>query len=284
MFEENGNAPQIQLMNGAELERYQLHRRFDRMGRLIGDEKIRRLMDSYVMIVGMGGVGSWAAEAVARAGVGHVAVVDFDEICVTNSNRQLHAMAGQIGRKKAEVMAERLRLINPQAEIVLHPEFYNDKTADALLARKPDFLIDSIDNITAKCHLIARCKRDGIPLVCATGSGGRLDPTRVQVKDLSETEIDPLARSIRRILRQQYGFPEVGSFGVPAVFSAEPVIQPKELTYDEGKGFRCVCPHGNNGLHSCEDRNLIMGNACFVTGTFGFVCASVAIQWLIKID
>lgn len=269
-------------MTPAELENYRLHRRFDRMGRLIGDSKMKRLMDSHVMIIGLGGVGSWAAESIVRSGVGEVTVVDFDEICITNTNRQLHALAGLVGQNKAEVMAERLRKVNPQAKINELVKFYNFETSDEIFARKPDFVIDAIDNVTAKCHLLARCRDLGIPVVASTGSGGKIDPTRVRIADLAQTEIDPLARVIRRILRQQYGFPDTGPFGIHAVYSDESVIEPVDLTYDGGKGFRCVCPQGDNGLNTCDQKNVILGNASFVTGAFGFACASVVVRQLIS--
>ncbi len=269
-------------MTPSELENYRLHRRFDRMGRLIGDPKMKRLMDSHVMVIGLGGVGSWAAESIVRSGVGEVTVVDFDEICITNTNRQLHALAGLVGQNKAEVMAERLRKVNPQAKINELVKFYNFETSDEIFARKPDFVIDAIDNVTAKCHLLARCRDFGIPVVASTGSGGKIDPTRVRIADLAQTEIDPLARVIRRILRQQYGFPESGPFGIHAVYSDEQVIEPVDLTYDGGKGFRCVCPQGDNGLNTCDQKNVILGNASFVTGAFGFACASVVVRQLIE--
>ena len=269
-------------MTPSELENYRLHRRFDRMGRLIGDLSMKRLMDSHVMVIGLGGVGSWAAESIVRSGVGEVTVVDFDEICITNTNRQLHALAGLVGQNKAEVMAERLRKVNPQAKVNELVKFYNFETSDEIFARKPDFVIDAIDNVTAKCHLLARCRDLGIPVVASTGSGGKIDPTRVRIADLAQTEIDPLARVIRRILRQQYGFPESGPFGIHAVYSDEQVIEPVELTYDGGKGFRCVCPQGDNGLNTCDQKNVILGNASFVTGAFGFACASVVVRQLIE--
>lgn len=269
-------------MTEAELETYRLHRRYDRMGRLVGDRKMKKLMDSHVMVIGLGGVGSWAAEAILRSGVGEVTIVDFDEICITNFNRQLHALQGLVGNNKAEVLAERFRKINPQARV--HPivKFYNFETCAEIFSRRPDFVIDAIDNVTAKCHLLNHCRKEGIPVVCSTGSGGRLDPLQIKSRDLSETEIDPLARAIRKILREKYGFPEKGSFGIPAVFSTEPATHPEELTYDNGQGFRCVCPQGDNPYFQCDNRNLIMGNAGFVTGAFGLACASIAVRALIE--
>lgn len=263
-----------------ELEAYRLHRRFDRMGRLIGDEKMKKLMNSHVMIIGLGGVGSWAAESITRSGVGKLTVVDFDEICVTNFNRQLQALQGLVGQQKADVVAERLRKINPQAEVISIPKFYNAQHSAEILRERPDFVIDAIDHVTAKCHLLATCRKEGIPVVTSTGSGGRMDPTAVKVTDLSETQKDPLARSIRRILREKYQFPLEGSYGIQAVYSEEPATAPVELTYDNGKGFRCVCPQGQNEFFNCDSRNLIYGNASFVTGTFGLVCASVVVRAL----
>jgi tRNA A37 threonylcarbamoyladenosine dehydratase len=263
-----------------EDETYRLHRRFDRLGRLIGDEKMKRLMNSHVLVVGLGGVGSWAAEALMRSGIGHLSIVDFDEICVTNFNRQLHALQGLVGQSKAAVMADRLAKINPQAKVTVHSKFYNFETSDEIFADRPDFVVDAIDHVTSKCFLLKTCREQSIPIVCSTGSAGRMDPTRISVKDLAETERDPLARSVRRILRQQYGFPETGAFGVHAVYSDEPVIEPEELKYDNGQGFRCVCPQGDNPFFNCDSRNIILGSSAFVTGAFGLACASVVVRKL----
>lgn len=274
----------IQPMTEAELENYTLHRRFDRMGRLVGDSKMQKLMNSHVMIIGLGGVGSWAAESIVRSGVGEVTLVDFDEVCITNFNRQVPAVQGTVGKKKADVMAERMQKVNPQAKINAIPLFYNQEYCPEIFKKRPDFVIDAIDSVTSKCHLIAFCVKEGIPIVSSTGSGGRLDPAYVKATDLAFTEHDPLAREIRRILRQQYGFSrdEKTPFGVQAVYSDEPSKMPEELKYDNGKGFRCVCPQGDNEFFNCDNRNVILGNASFVTGTFGFHCASVVVRALIS--
>jgi tRNA A37 threonylcarbamoyladenosine dehydratase len=270
-------------MTDGELAEYRLHRRFDRMARLVGDRPMKTLLRSHVLIAGLGGVGSWAAEAVVRSGVGRVTVIDFDAVCVTNANRQLHALDETVGRPKAEVMAERLRRINPRAEIRAEARFIDQGACAELLGDKPGYVIDAIDSVASKCQLLAYCKTQGIPVVTSTGSGGRLDPTRVRVADLSKTESDPLARDIRRILREKHGFPkkEGAAFGIPAVFSAEPHRKPKELHYDHGKGFRCVCPQKDNPFFNCDERNLIYGNAGFVTGAFGLAAASVAVRGLL---
>src|SRR6185312_1419181 len=147
---------------GAEENAYRLHRRFDRLGRLYGDGAVERLMAAKVLVVGLGGVGSFAAEGLARSAVGHLTLVDFDTVCVTNTNRQLQAMKGTIGHAKAVLLAERLRMINPQAEIVAHELFYNAERSDQLLTSPfggtYDFVVDCIDNMTAKAHLLARCR------------------------------------------------------------------------------------------------------------------------------
>lgn len=272
------NPVPLPFLEGAELENYKLHRRFDRMGRLVGDQAMKRLMDAHVMIIGLGGVGSYAAEMIVRSGVGKVTLVDFDQVCITNVNRQLHAMAGKIGKWKADILAERFRQVNPKAEIVPINKFYNYEHADELLAHNPDYVIDAIDSVTSKAHLLNECTKRGIKVVCSAGAGGRMDPTMIQTADLNKTTIDPLARMIRKILRTKYDFPKGQGFGIPTVFSTEPVREPMELQYDGGKGFRCVCPQGNNEYFTCDNRNLILGTAGFVTGTFGFACASVVVR------
>jgi len=273
----------LELMTESELETYRMHRRFDRMGRLIGDEGMRRLMNAHVMILGLGGVGSFAAESIVRSGVGEVTLIDFDEICITNFNRQLHALGGLVGKQKAEVMGERLQKINPQLKANILVKFYNEKTAAEIFSRKPDYVIDAIDSVTSKCHLIHYCHSNKIPLVSCMGSGGRLDPSQIRVSDLSETSVDPLARDVRLILRQKYGFPSEGKgkFGIPAVYSIEHPRKPVDLHYDGGKGFRCVCPQGENEFFNCDSRNMIWGNAGFVTGAAGLQMASVVVRGLL---
>ncbi|MBC7386228.1 MAG: tRNA threonylcarbamoyladenosine dehydratase [Cryobacterium sp.] len=270
----------------AELENYKLHRRFDRIGRLVGDAAMKKLMGSHVMVVGLGGVGSWAAEMLARSGVGTLTLVDFDEVCITNFNRQLHALQGAVGTQKVTAVAERLAKINPALKIVPVLKFFNRDSQEEIFAGQgdvgvPDFVIDAIDSITPKCMLLAHCQQNGIPIVTSTGSSGKLDPTRVEILDLAKTEVDPLARAVRRILREQYGFPAKGVFGIPSVFSGEAPIMPSELKYDNGKGFKCVCPQGDNTFFQCDNRNIIMGSAGFVTSAFGMAAASYVVRCLI---
>lgn len=255
------------------------HRRFDRAARLLGDEGIARLARSTVTVFGVGGVGSFAAEALVRSGVGRVILVDYDRICVTNVNRQLHAMKGTLGKPKVEVMAERLRLINPDATIETRAEFYAAETSARLLVPEPDIVIDAIDNIAAKMHLIATCVRDRLRIVSAMGAAARLDPTQVRVADLSETRVDPFARDLRRNLRRKHGLDCTQRTGVWAVFSEEPPLPPQLLAYDDG-AFRCVCPGGMNGKNDCEHKNRVEGSIAFVPSVFGMTMASVAVKLL----
>jgi tRNA A37 threonylcarbamoyladenosine dehydratase len=263
--------------------RYKTHRRFDRAARLFGEPGLRTLMDARVVVFGMGGVGSFAAEALARSGVGHLVLVDFDDVCVTNQNRQLHALKGTIGKAKVDVMAERLRLVSPTATIEAVPRFYQAEVEDEMLGGRIDYVVDAIDNLTAKTHLLAACLRRGIPVVAAMGAAARIDPTRVRVTDLADTEVCPFARDVRTILRKKHGLTvdRHQPTGILAVWSDETPIDPAPVSYDEGKGFQCVCPNKDNGLHSCESRARIDGSAAFVTGAFGLAAASVVVRTLI---
>ncbi len=255
------------------------HRRFDRTARLVGDAGIARLAGSTVSVFGVGGVGSFAAEALVRSGVGRVILVDYDRICVTNVNRQLHALKGTLGKSKVAVMAERLRLINPDATIEARPEFYAAETSARLLVPEPDVVIDAIDNMAAKMHLIATCLRDRLRCISAMGAAARLDPTLVRIADLSETRADPFARDLRRNLRRKHAIDCTRHVGVWAVYSEEPPIAPRELAYDDG-AFRCVCPGGDNGRNDCEHKHRVEGSAAFVPSMFGAAAASLAVKLL----
>lgn len=259
--------------------KYLLHRRFDRMGRLVGDQNMENLFRSHVMVIGLGGVGGWAAESLARSGVGRITLVDFDDICVTNTNRQIQAMQNQVGVKKAIALADRLSKINPQLIVEPIVEFYREENSDFILNQQPDWILDCIDNITAKCHLLSECRRRDQKVMTSGGAGGRMDPMKIRCADLSQTSEDPFLQQVRKTLRQRHDFPREGTlFGVPCVYSEETMREPVDLHYDQGKGFRCVCPKGQNDFHSCERRNVIYGSASFLTGSFGFAMASHVIR------
>ena len=258
-----------------------VHRRFDRTARLLGEPGIARLATSTVTVFGVGGVGSFAAEGLVRSGVGRVILVDYDRICVTNVNRQVHAMKGTLGKTKVDVMAERLRAINPDAVIEARAEFYNADTSARLLVPEPDVVIDAIDNVTAKMHLIATCVRDRLRLVSTMGAAARLDPTQVRTADLSATKICPFARDLRKSLRKKHGLDCTQRTGVIAVYSEEPPVAPHALAYDNG-GFQCVCPGGQNGVNDCDQKNRIEGSVAFVPSVFGMTAAAAAVRLLLS--
>ncbi|HBQ17474.1 MAG TPA: tRNA threonylcarbamoyladenosine dehydratase [Myxococcales bacterium] len=262
--------------------RYRTHRRFDRAARLFTEPGLHRLMEARVLVVGVGGVGSFAAESLSRSAVGELVLIDFDDVCVTNANRQLHALRGNIGKSKVEVMAERLRLVNPAARVTAVPRFYEASASEDLLDGRVDFVVDAIDNLTAKAHLVATCLRRGIPLVSSMGAAARMDPTLIRVADLANTQRDPFAKALRKILRKEHGLEMLPGqpVGVPAVFSTETPREPAPVSYDEGQGFVCVCPNKNNGMHTCDKRARIDGSASFVTGAFGLAAASVVVRTL----
>ena len=259
---------------------FKLHRRFDRAGRLVGEAAMERLWNARVRLFGLGGVGSWAAEALVRAGVGHLTLVDFDTVCATNVNRQLHAMKGTIGKSKAALVAERCRQISPDATIEEIPEFYNADTSERLLPanERIDYVIDAVDNMKAKLHLLATCVQRGLPVISSMGAAGRLDPTQVRVADLCETYNDPFAKDVRKLLRIKHGIDTSVPCGVKVVFSPERRINPEPLSYDHGTGFLCICPSKDNDVHTCDHRTRIDGTAGFVTGAFGLVAASAVVR------
>ncbi len=258
--------------------------RFERTTRLFGSAKMRKLSASHVAIFGLGGVGGYTAEGLARTGIGRLTVVDFDRICVTNINRQLQALSGTVGQSKAELIAERIRAINPAAEIHTHVKFYNKDTSAELLEPAPDVVVDCIDNVTAKMHLVATCVEKNIPLVVTLGAGARVDPTCIRVVKLTETHTDPLGRALRKHIRRKHDVTEEQLEKVVAVFSDEVVRMP--ITDHGGVvcGVNCVCPSADNEFHTCKRRHVIYGTAVFVTSVFGMAAASAVVRMLLGMD
>ncbi len=258
---------------------FRLHRRFDRTGRLLGEAGMRRLNDARVIVFGLGGVGSYAVEGLVRSGVGHLTLVDFDVVCVTNANRQLHATVSTVGKAKAELMAQRCKQINPDVDVTAVVDFYREDTSARLLAGEWDSVVDAIDNVKAKLHLLSTCVARAIPVVSSMGAAGRLDPTYIRVDDLCETHMDPFAKDVRKLLKRKHGIDTNRPTGITAVFSIEPRRAPFDLGYDEASGgFLCVCPHGENEFHSCEHRNQIDGSVAFVTSIFGMQIAGAVVR------
>jgi tRNA A37 threonylcarbamoyladenosine dehydratase len=246
--------------------------RFGGIARLYGQNGLMKLRAARVCVVGIGGVGAWAAEALARSGVGALTLVDLDEVCVSNINRQLHALTETVGRAKVDVMAERIRAINPDCRVVAEQQFFTEQTAAALLAPKFDFVLDAIDSVSNKVFLLAGCRQRNIPVVACGGAGGRRDGTRIRTADLAQTTHDRLLAEVRKKLRKDFQFPADGSaMGVACVFSTEPPVfaQPDGSVCEN----RTAAPDGtrlncNGGL----------GSATFVTGAFGFVAAGIVVR------
>ncbi|MDB6015956.1 MAG: UBA/THIF-type binding protein [Pedosphaera sp.] len=245
--------------------------RFGGVARLFGAEGLARLGRSHVCVVGIGGVGSWAVEALARSGIGALTLVDLDEVCVSNVNRQLHALDGEIGRPKIEVMARRAQAINPGCEVHPIAAFFTEANAKELLNSRFDYVIDAIDSSTKKSLMIALCRELGIPILTTGAAGGRRNPAAVSVADLARASHDRLLRETRSKLRTRHGFPRGDKpLKVDCVFSTEPQVYP-------GKDG-AVCgerePGGDLRLN-CDSG---FGTASFVTGTFGFVAAAQVVQ------
>ncbi|MFP4283653.1 MAG: ThiF family adenylyltransferase, partial [Opitutales bacterium] len=246
--------------------------RFNALARLYGVAGQKRLRDATITVVGLGGVGSWTVEALARSGVGRLRLVDFDDVCVSNTNRQIHALEGAIGQPKARVLAERCRAIHPSIEIEERIQFFTARSADALMEAPCDVVVDAIDDRTNKCLLLSECRRRGLPVVTSGGAGGRIDPTRIGVDDLSRTRNDPLLLLVRKRLRREHGFPvhRRQKWKIPCVYSDELPVYPQSdgsvcATREAGSELRLNCASG-------------FGTATHITGIFGFMLAAEAIR------
>lgn len=195
--------------------------RFSRTELIIGAEGLTKLKNSKVAVFGVGGVGSYTVEALARAGVGSLMLVDFDNVDITNINRQLHALDNTVGLAKVDLMAERVKLINPEIKVYPIKTYYTAENGAELLSADIDYAVDAIDSVASKLDLIQRCIKNNIPVVASMGAGNKLDPTKFQVADISQTTVCPLAKVVRRELRKA-GI----TSGVKVVFSTEPAIKP----------------------------------------------------------
>lgn len=251
--------------------------RFGGIGRLYGNSGLSLLRSARIAVVGIGGVGSWAAEALARSGVGTIILMDMDDLCITNTNRQIHALASTIGQSKTETMATRIREINPEAEVIPISNFYTASNAEKLLSAEPDVIIDAIDSLIPKAHLIASCYRGKQPLVTCGGAGGRINPARIEIDDLSRTRGDPLLSSLRYRLKKDYALPlgeKARKLKIPCVFSQETPVYP---TCDGTTS--CTRDPEFQGKMGCDAG---FGSVTHITGTFGFFAASAAIQMLLN--
>jgi len=263
----------------------ELNPRFAGIERLYGAGSVARLARVHVCVVGLGGVGSWAAEALARSGIGEITLIDADEVCISNVNRQSHALEGQFGRPKAEVLAARLRTIDPKLRVHALVEFVTLKNLPQLLGRDEqqpyDAVIDACDALRVKVAMIAFCRRRKIPIVVSGSAGGRRDPALITARDLSKTEHDVLLGLVRRKLREDYGWTRNPKryFGVQAVFSRE------NVNYPQPDGSVCKTrPAGDSESALKLDCGGGLGAAMHVTASFGMVAAARAIEKLLAVE
>lgn len=240
--------------------------------RLYGKEAYALIKNMHVCVVGIGGVGSWVVEALARSAVGEITLIDFDTIETSNINRQIHALSNTIDEKKCSSMQERVKQINPSCKVNVIDDFITLENMSDYLERDYDYVVDAIDSIKFKAGLIYYCKRNKIPVITTGGAGGLTDPSVIQVADLSKTYNDALAAKVRSTLRDQYNFTKntKRSFRVDCVFSSQQQLYPKE----DG-----TVSHGKPGIHGVSlDCRFGYGAASFVTGTFGFIAAAHLIK------
>ncbi|AKO45811.1 tRNA cyclic N6-threonylcarbamoyladenosine(37) synthase TcdA [[Haemophilus] ducreyi] len=244
-------------------------RRFGGIGRLYMVEGLAVLRRAHICVIGIGGVGSWVVEALARSGIGNITMIDMDDICVTNINRQIHAMTGTVAQLKTEAMKQRVLGINPECVVDIIDDFITPENIPDYLNRSYDYVIDAIDSVKTKAALIVYCKRYKIKLITIGGAGGQTDPSQIQIADLSRTIQDPLASKVRSLLRKQYHFSQnpKRKFGIDCVFSSQPLIFPQmEEGCQVSASMNCA-----NGF----------GAVTMVTATFGFFAVSRVIDKLL---
>ena len=249
--------------------------RFAGIARLYGNENAKHIQQFHICVIGIGGVGSWVAEALARSGVGKITLIDNDDIALSNINRQIHTLSSTVGQQKVQVMADRLREINPDICCEAIDDFITVKTYEDFLSRGYDYVVDAIDSIKFKALIINYCKRNKIPVITTGGAGGLSDPTKITVADLSKTHHDPLAARVRQRLRQEHGFSKNPQrrFAIECVFSTEQQVYPKP----DGSVSR-----EKPGIHGVSlDCRFGYGASSLVTGTFGFFAASRVIHKLL---
>jgi tRNA A37 threonylcarbamoyladenosine dehydratase len=248
--------------------------RFGGVARLYGAAGLERLRQARVCVIGVGGVGSWVVEALARSGLGAIDMIDLDDVCVTNVNRQLPALDGAIGRPKVDVLAERVRAIHPACQVAAIPEFLLTHNAARLLEPRYDFVVDAVDKLSHKCLIINTARERGYPVLTVGGAGGKRDCTAVRVCDLADSTQDELLKQVRRKLRRENGFPmgKHTHFGIPCVYSPEKPVFP----WADGR----VCPAPEPESNLKLDCASGFGTTSFVTGAFGLAAAGEVVRRL----
>lgn len=243
-------------------------RRFGGVARLYGDAGALQLAAAHVCVVGVGGVGSWAAEALARSAVGKLTLIDLDMVAESNTNRQIQALGNTYGQAKVDALYQRIALINPLCQVDTIEDFVTPENAATLITREFSWVIDAIDEARTKVAMLAHCKRQGIPVITAGAAGGQVDPTRIRIEDLARTEQDPLLAKVRNRLRKEHHFTRKpgAKFGLPAVYSTEPLRYPdrKPACETNGAGSPLACAG--------------FGSSVCVTASFGMAAAAYVLQ------
>lgn len=257
------------------MSEYQL--RFGGIARLYGQSGAKVIQQSHICVIGIGGVGSWAAEALARSGIGEITLIDLDDICTTNINRQIHALTNTVGESKVDVMAERIKQINPECKVNCIEDFVTADNLFELMSKGYNYVIDAIDSVKIKTAIIAHCKRNKLPIITIGGAGGQSDPSQIQLTDLSQTYQDPLLSKVRNQLRREYNFTRntKRKFGIEAVFSSE------QLMYPDESGEVCHAKQTQEGTMRL-DCSGGFGAATHVTASFAFFAVGKVINKLIK--
>jgi tRNA A37 threonylcarbamoyladenosine dehydratase len=258
----NNSIPQV------ETEQVDFERRFGGLARLYGQPALERFRAAHVCVIGVGGVGSWIVEALARSAVGALTLIDLDNVAESNINRQIQALSGTIGQAKIDALAERIVQINPYCKLTLVEDFITPDNLDEMIGTgRYDYVVDAIDSAKAKAALIAYARAHQIPLITIGGAGGQTDPTKIAVRDLSKTEQEPLLKRVRKLLRVNYGFPrgEKNKFNVDAVFSMEPLKFPE----DDASCSLDADQRSITGINCAG-----FGSSVVVTASFGMVCAA----------
>lgn len=244
--------------------------RFGGIARLYGESGLARLKQSHICVIGIGGVGSWVVEALARSGVGELTLIDMDDICITNINRQLPALTSTIGQLKTEVMQQRVEQINPECRLHIIDDFIDQQNLADYLQTDFDYVIDAIDNVKIKAALLAYCKRHKIKVLTIGGAGGQTDPSQIQIADITRAIQDPLLAKVRSTLRKEFCFSQnpKRKFGIECVFSRQPLIFPQVSKQCEiSATMNCA-----NGF----------GAVTMVTATFGFFAAARVVDKLLQ--
>ncbi|RKS86038.1 tRNA A37 threonylcarbamoyladenosine dehydratase [Orbus hercynius] len=255
------------------------YQRFSGIARLYGEQALVQFQQASICVIGIGGVGSWVAESLARSGIGSISLIDMDDVCITNTNRQIHALKANIGQAKTEVMAERIIQINPDCHVCSIDDFINQHNVSEYLGSKAqpnyDFIIDAIDSVRDKAAVLAYCRRNKLKVITIGGAGGQKDPTKIQIADLAKTVQDPLVAKLRERLKNDFKLTKdsKGKYGIPCVYSTE------QLTYPSLNGAVCFNKKQSEGSKKM-DCSSGFGAITTVTATFGFVAVSYVLDKL----